>query len=185
MNKTTIYFVRHAHSTYSQDEAGRPLSEKGIKDAECVTSVLKDSSIDMVISSPYKRAIQTVEGVADHFQMKIETMDDLKERKLSDHPVPHFRNAMDKVWSNPELALEGGESNVAAQNRAVRAIRYILEKYRGQNIVIGTHGNIMVLIMNHFDSRYGYHFWQALTMPDIYQLTFQDDNIIRVKRVDH
>jgi 2,3-bisphosphoglycerate-dependent phosphoglycerate mutase len=185
LSKTTIYFVRHAHSTYSLDEESRPLSEKGIKDTECVTSVLKDFHIDLVISSPYKRAIQTVEGIADHFQLKIVMMDDLKERKLSDHPVPHFRKAMDKVWCNPELALEGGESNRTAQNRGVRAIKYILEKYREQNIVIGTHGNIMVLIMNYFDSRYGYHFWQALAMPDIYQLTFRDDHLIHVKRVDH
>lgn len=26
---TTIYFVRHAHSTYTKEERERPLSEKG------------------------------------------------------------------------------------------------------------------------------------------------------------
>gem|GEM_PF-7099402 len=30
----------------------------------------------------------------------------------------------------------------------------ILEKYKGENVVIGTHGNIMVLIMNFFDSQF-------------------------------
>lgn len=34
---TNLYFVRHAHSTYTPDELGRPLSEKGIQDARMVT----------------------------------------------------------------------------------------------------------------------------------------------------
>ena len=56
---TTIYFVHHAHSTYTKRRE-RPLSEKGHCDAENVTHLLKDKHIDVVISSPYKRAIQTL-----------------------------------------------------------------------------------------------------------------------------
>ena len=48
MNRTIIYFVRHAHSLYSQDEAGRPLSEKGMTDCEHITSMLKNAAIDKV-----------------------------------------------------------------------------------------------------------------------------------------
>ena len=38
---TTIYFVRHAHSTYTKEERERPLSEKGYLDAENVTQFIK------------------------------------------------------------------------------------------------------------------------------------------------
>ena len=38
---TTVYFVRHAYSIYSSDELNRPLSEKGMKDAEKVWRILK------------------------------------------------------------------------------------------------------------------------------------------------
>ena len=61
--QTTIYFVRHAHSTYTPDELGRPLSPKGYMDAERITDSLKHESIHYVLASPYKRAIQTVEGI--------------------------------------------------------------------------------------------------------------------------
>ena len=44
---TTIYFVRHAHSTYTKEERERPLSEKGHLDAENVTRLLKDKHIDI------------------------------------------------------------------------------------------------------------------------------------------
>ena len=185
MDHTTIYFVRHAQSDYSNDELGRPLSNQGLKAAGQITYVLKDAAIEKVISSPYKRAVQTIEGIASHFQLDIEIMDDLKERKLSENPVPDFQVAMDKVWGNPNLSLEGGESNIVAQIRGVEAIKYILEKYKGQNIVIGTHGNIMVLIMNYFDSHYDYEFWRTLSMPDLYKLVFLREELIHVERLNY
>lgn len=58
---TNIYFVRHANSSYSTDELNRPLSEKGINDAKKVTELLSHENISKVISSPYKRAIQSIE----------------------------------------------------------------------------------------------------------------------------
>ena len=185
MAKTTIYLVRHAHSVYSPDELGRPLSQKGIKDAERITYLLKDAAIEKVISSPYKRAVQTVDGIASQFQLDIEIMDDLKERKLSEYSVPDFQETMDKVWGNPHFALVGGESNMVAQERGVRAIKSILKKYAGKNIVIGTHGNIMVLIMNYFDPRYNYDFWRSLSMPDLYKLVFKSDELIQVEGLNN
>lgn len=59
----------------------------------------------------------------------------------------------------------------------------MLDKYNGKNIVIGTHGNIMVLIMNYFDSKYDFSFWKNLEMPDIYKLTFKDRELKSVERL--
>lgn len=58
---TELYFVRHAHADYSEDEYHRPLSLNGIRDVERVTSLFNDQHIDAIYSSPYKRAIQTVQ----------------------------------------------------------------------------------------------------------------------------
>ncbi|CKE78423.1 phosphoglycerate mutase family protein [Streptococcus pneumoniae] len=155
---TTIYFVRHAHSTYTKEERERPLSEKGHLDAENVTRLLKDKHIDVVISSPYKRAIQTVQGIANTYHVSIEIEENLRERLLSKEPVTDFNNAVQKVWEDWDFAYEGGESNEVAQRRAVICMQNILKKYEDQNIVIGTHGNIMVLLMNYFDSKYDFRF---------------------------
>lgn len=80
---TNLYFVRHAHSTYTPDELGRPLSERGMRDTTTVTKLLKKEPIDVVISSPYKRSIQTVEGIANYIETEIEIIDDLKECHLA------------------------------------------------------------------------------------------------------
>lgn len=181
---TNLYFVRHAHSNYSVDELGRPLSEQGLVDAKHITDLLMRENIDAVVSSPYKRAIQTVEGVAKHLEKEIVIVDELKERILSEQPVADFNKAMLQVWSDFDFSLPSGESNHNAQARGVSATKEILKKYAGQNVAIGSHGNIMVLIMNYFDPTYDFSFWEQLEMPDIYQLTFYEQQMIAVKRVD-
>ncbi|WP_353958403.1 hypothetical protein [Bacillus sp. DX4.1] len=59
----------------------------------------------------------------------------------------------------------------------------MLKDYEGKNIVIGTHGNIMTIIMNYFDDRYGYDFWKSTSKPDIYRLEFKNESLIKVKRL--
>jgi 2,3-bisphosphoglycerate-dependent phosphoglycerate mutase len=179
---TNLYFVRHAHSTYTPDELGRPLSKQGMIDAIRIELLLKKENIDHVISSPYKRAIQTVEGVAQ-FGNKVIIEDDFKERKLSEKPVENFQLAISKVWEEPTFSWEGGESNAIAQSRGIKATLNVLEKYQGKNIVIGTHGNIMTIIMNYFDEKYDFCFWRDLDMPDIYKLTFKKTSLKSVNKI--
>lgn len=127
---TTIYFVRHAHSTYTKEERERPLSEKGHCDAENVTSLLKDKHIDVVISSPYKRAVQTVQGIANTYHVSIEIEEGLRERLLSSEPIADFNDAIENVWEDWSFAYEGGESNDVAQRRAVICMQSILKNIK-------------------------------------------------------
>ena len=180
---TTLYFVRHAHSTYTADEWTRPLSEKGKGDVPQITNILSEEAIDLVVSSPYKRAIQTVQGIADNIGTEVLLMDDLRERTLTTEPAEDFTLAMTKVWEDPTFAWEGGESNVDAQMRGVRAILALLDQHEGKRIAIGTHGNIMVLILQYFDERYGYSFWNGLDMPDIYKVTFDLHKLVNVEKL--
>ena len=180
---TNLYFVRHAHSIYTPDELERPLSERGFEDAQRVTELLKPEKIDVVISSPYKRAIQTVQGIAESKGKNIQIVDGFKERKLSTEPVEDFHLAIRKVWEDEHFAWDGGESNLIAKQRGIEAMYQVLETYNNQNIVIGSHGNIMVLMMNYFDKQYDFSLWSSLDMPDIYRLTFDGTKLKEVKRL--
>ncbi|MYL39164.1 histidine phosphatase family protein [Halobacillus litoralis] len=181
--KTHLYLVRHAHSVYTPDEHGRPLSEKGQKDVDKVTEQLINEGIDDVVSSPYLRAVQTVEGIAAAIGKPVHKMEELKERKLMDGSARHFEEAITKLWENPDFSWEGGESNHKARYRGVQGIQTLLEQYQGRRIVAGTHGNIMVLIMNFFHERYDFEFWKKLSMPDIYKLSFENGRLIDCCRV--
>lgn len=67
--------------------------------------------------------------------------------------------------------------------RGVDTTYDVLDKYEGKNVVIGTHGNIMVLIMNFFDNQYDFSFWKNLDMPYIYKLTIDGRELRSVKRL--
>lgn len=180
---THVYFIRHAHSIYTPDELVRPLSERGFQDTKKLTQLFKGEAIDQVISSPYKRAIQTVEGIAEDIGKEVILIDDFRERRLSKVPVDDFNQAITTVWNNQKFSFPGGESNESAQKRGVKAFKQALTTYRGQKIVIGTHGNIMVLIMNYFNKMFGFDFWKSLDMPDIYKLSFENDEITEWQRI--
>ncbi|WP_010650550.1 histidine phosphatase family protein [Oceanobacillus massiliensis] len=181
--QTNLYFVRHAHSIYTPDEINRPLSESGIADVKRVAECLFGQRIDTVISSPYKRAIQTIEAVAESVDKEIIVMEDFRERQLSETSVDDFQFAVSKLWSNPAFSWKGGESNDTAQDRGIKATFEVLERYMGKNVVIGMHGNLMVLIMNYFDDRFDYTFWRNLTMLDVYKLTFEARKLLFVERL--
>jgi 2,3-bisphosphoglycerate-dependent phosphoglycerate mutase len=102
---TNVYLVRHAHSIFTPDEQRRPLSERGKQDAKRVAQILNEEKIDIVISSPYARAIETVEEVAMYNQLPIILVDGFKERKLAAQPVADFEAAMDQLWHNEEFAF--------------------------------------------------------------------------------
>lgn len=181
--RTNLYLVRHAHSVYTPDEFERPLSDKGFADAKRVTKRLIPENIEQVISSPYKRAIQTVEGIAKHLDQEVEIIVDYRERTLTREPAVDFEEAITKVWVDPSFSWEGGESNIVAQQRGVAITLELLDRYAGKNIVVGTHGNLMVLVMNYFDQQYGFDFWKQLDMPDIYRLRFERKELVGVERV--
>lgn len=152
-------------------------------DAKQIAKLMESEPLDVVLSSPYKRAVQTVEPIAQFFQLEVEIVEDFKERQLAAHPVADFESAILQVWEDETFAFEGGESNRIAQQRGIHALRNVLIQYYNKNIVIGTHGNIMVLIMNYFQKEYDFTFWSNLEMPDIYKLSFDKNELIKIQRI--
>lgn len=112
---TTIYFVRHAHSIYTPNELERPLSERGLCDVDRLNKIFTKKALDLVMASPYKRAVQTVEGLANANGQEVIINTAFRERLLSSEPVDNFHQAISKVWSQPSFAWPGGESSIDAQ----------------------------------------------------------------------
>lgn len=183
-SRTTLYFVRHAHSPYVPNrEAERSLSERGRRDALHVARTLTEYDIDVVVSSPYTRAVETVQETAEAVGTDVITESGFRERTLAENHVEDFEEAITRVWNDPSFSLEGGEANEVAQERGIEAVERTLERWNGEDIVIGTHGNVLTLILNYYDETYDFEFWQRLSMPDIYQVTFEKDRSPRIERI--
>ena len=186
--RTVIYMVRHAESPYSEGtERTRGLTAQGKAKVEEVTEILKQEGIEAVISSPYARAVMTVQGLADHLGVEVELFEDLRERHFSgeDYHIrdDRFMDVIKELFQDPESVLPGGESNRACQRRAIDVLKPVLEKYAGKRVAIGTHGNVMTLMMNHFDPGYGFEFLTQTTKPDIYKMDFEDSKLVRITRL--
>lgn len=173
---TVIYFVRHAHADWLPDEQ-RPLSPRGSGDARHIAALLHAKPIIAIYSSPARRAFQTVEPLAARLDLRIRTIDDLRERELSHTPVANFMEAVQQTWNDPTYALAGGESNRVAQQRGVKVVESLMLHHPHEQIAIATHGNLLALILQHYDKSIDFTFWQSLTMPDVYQFQIEQGAI--------
>jgi len=185
---TVIYMVRHAESPFEfGQERTRGLSVEGVEAAKRVAEVLGDVDIHFMASSSYTRAVQTIQHLAEHKSMTIVEYEELAERAIKglDYKASweDLYEAIGRSFVDKDFALEGGETTRCAEQRAIPIIERILEEHRGENIVIGTHGNIMAIIMNHYDNNYGFDFWNTTSKPDIYKMTFHQNQLEQVERM--
>lgn len=182
--ETTLYFVRHAESEFVEGkERTRGLSARGVKDAETIRSILSTEEIDIFVSSPYERSIETIRPTAVEQRKDIHVEEDLRERSIGDFAPATFHEAKQRVFEDVYYCYPNGESSMKAQNRAAEALSKILDANKGKKIAVGTHGDIMTLMLNHFDGQYGHAFWQSTSMPDIYKLRIEGAKLIELKRM--
>ena len=182
--ETALYFVRHAESVYAEGkERTRGLTEKGTEDAQQIRDILKYEDIHYMVSSSYERAIATIRPLAAERNMEIRLEENLRERQIGDFAPLSFKDAKYRVYEHFQYAFPGGESSAAAQERAVKVLLELLRERQGQRIVVGTHGDIMTLMLNYFDKAYGYPFWETTTMPDVYKLCFNSLQLKHVTRL--
>jgi len=188
---TYIYFVRHGIAPFSVEleltAGGASLNEQGQADAVRVAELLKSEEIEVIVSSSHHRAKETVAPLAEVLQKEIILYDDLMERPIATlkHPVPdeQLLMAIERSFSDIDFCMPEGETTRQAQERALPVIMKLLEDYTCKKIVIGTHGNIMTIILNYFDTAYGFEFWKQTSKPDIYKLEFVDKKLVSVARL--
>ena len=184
---TKVYFVRHAEPNYNnRDDMSRELSAKGMVDRELVTQFLYDKHIDIVLSSPFKRAVDTVVHFADSKGLNIEIVNDFRERKVDSVWIEDFTAFSKAQWADFDYKLSDGESLNEVQHRNISALNGVIEKYKGKNIAIGTHGTSLSTIINQYDKSFGYENFKKIrtVMPWIVEFTFQNTECISIKYID-
>ena len=154
MNNSYI-LLRHAHSRFSSDDFNRTLSEKGFSSLNQL-DFLNSFNIDYYFSSPYKRAL---------------FIEDTE-----------FEKAIQYLWQNPDKSLIGGESNREALNRILDLFEDLEERYSDKTILLSSHGNLLGILINHFDSSFDYKKWEQMTFPDCF-LVDKDESVKRIMKV--
>jgi 2,3-bisphosphoglycerate-dependent phosphoglycerate mutase len=147
------------------------LSELGQQQAQELASFFKDIFTNDIISSPFTRAQQSIKPTAHAKNLLLKIDDRLAERSLSTSDLPNWLELLEETFIDFDLKLTGGESSREATSRAIEVV-----KEAPNNCILVTHGNLMSLILKHFDDSIGFHEWKSLSNPDVYKLTVGYDN---------
>ena len=126
---TVIYFIRHAEPNYeNHNDEMRELSRKGMADREIVTEFLSDKNIDIVLSSPYKRSIDTVKHFADKYGLQVVTISNFRERKVDSVWIDDFTAFSQRQWVDFDYKFTDGESLREVQTRNITALEWVLKE---------------------------------------------------------
>lgn len=171
-----VILVRHAEplpvGTPGIADDERPLSDAGRADADELATELEAWQVTAVYSSPYARSVETVTPIAARRGMTVQVLDDLRERRLSAQPHDGWRDSLERAWADADYAMPGGESGRVAQRRAVAVLDLLRSRHPdGGRVVIGSHGNLISLVLQALEPEVGFDFHMAMPTPAIYRLT--------------
>lgn len=83
-----VYVIRHCAAEGQSSES--PLTATGYRQANELATFFYNFKVERIISSPYKRAIQTIQPLAELLNIEIEMKSQLEERVLSTEPLPEM-----------------------------------------------------------------------------------------------
>lgn len=156
---TTFHFIRHGEPLWELNEqrnltgANRnfvPLTDRGVQEAETTARDPRLAHAEIVIASPYTRALQTAAIIAGHLQLPLQVEYDLHEWvpdltfQFDLQKVVELRNDFDACNGHyPE-----GESRLWESRDSMRTrVDAVLEKYlHHEKVIVVCHG---MLICNH------------------------------------
>lgn len=183
--KTTIYLVRHAESDHAvRDAKTRPLTEKGMKDAEKLTAFFEDIPVSHIFSSPYLRAVQTAKPLSDKRNLPIVTDDRVREW-MGGRPFPHeiFENRMREMFEDESSTNGGAESLKALKKRTREFTMHLLTRFAGETIVVGTHALALTALIMNFDKEIDLDFLMNLlpVTPFVLKITFENFDPVSIE----
>ena len=169
---TTLYLVRHGQTEYNRKGIvqGRRidsvLNATGHRQAEALAQRFRGTSLDALYASPMRRARQTVAAVAAlQPGLDVQYDEDLEEMSWGHlEGEPATGSVLDRfaeiksAWRQGHFdrAVEGGESVLEVQQRALRATGRILETQAGGAVLVVAHGRFLrVLIASLLEEDYG------------------------------
>ena len=169
----TLYWIRHCATNGNWPEV--PLTEAGERQALVLADLLAPRGIRRVISSPYRRAVQSIEPFAAQAGLTIETDERLRERVLSPVPVDDRMGLIRRTFEDHDFCVEGGETGRSAADRAEAVVREAIASR--EDVALVSHRTLTALILDRLGRRFTFDDWPSLTTPDVYRIRVIDGAI--------
>jgi 2,3-bisphosphoglycerate-dependent phosphoglycerate mutase len=177
LGRLDVILVRHATPVtpyspgWEERDDDRPLTGEGRQQASELADELERYGLTAVYSSPFLRALETVEPTARRRGLEVTILPDLRERLLAPGRTPDWEEHYRRSWADPDYVLPGGESGRQAQRRGMAMLDLLRARHPdGGTVLVGSHGNLMALVLQALEPEVGYDFWAAMPMPAVYHL---------------
>lgn len=148
-----LILVRHAEPERVAPGTGvpanPPLTESGRAQAARLADWLAHEPIDVVLSSPQRRAVETAQPVADALGLGVDIAEGLVEYDVqADHYIPmeELRATKDERWRamvEGRWGEFGGEHPDEFRARVDRAVDEIVASNAGRTVVAVCHGGVV------------------------------------------
>ncbi|ARA95061.1 MAG: histidine phosphatase family protein [Bacteroidetes bacterium] len=171
MVETVFYFVRHGQTDYNRlgIVQGRGIDSRlnpvGEAQADALARRLQDVSFDAIYASTLRRALQTAEPLRrTRPQVPFYRLADLEEMSwgiYEGQPIgPDLRARLDAWqarWAQGcyDDPIDGGESILDVQRRALRAVEQMLDRHAGGTLLVVTHGRLLRVLLSSLLPEYG------------------------------
>jgi broad specificity phosphatase PhoE len=169
-----LIMVRHGESEGNRDRRFNispdiPITELGRKQAqETAERIARMFRPEAIIASPYLRARQTAEIIAEPLGLPVEVVHDLHERDLGSLKGESYDVLRDLRRNDPAFDRqqgwlwkpEGGESYDDVRRRVMVAIEGLRERYPEHEVVVVSHGGVMLSMWAHLVGR-----WKDAHLP--------------------
>ncbi len=159
-----IYFVRHGETVSNVkklwQDGSDELTPAGLVQADILAERLKNLSIDIAVTSPYKRAVQTADQITKQTGLQFTESALFAEPTVPSSTVGHafqvevgnpifdYFAVRDLHTENPDFRYEDEETINEMMTRIKDALSY-LDQLPAENILVVTHGTILRTIISY------------------------------------
>ena len=162
----SIIFIRHAAALQDRHKPrdSWPLSTAGRAAAACLAATLKDRSIERVLSSPARRALDTAAPLVASRECGLRTDARLIERDFGPGWIDDFDAFVARAFADRTTCENGAESFDACAERMLSVVREIDPAV--PTAVVG-HGQAIAACLSGAGIAFSFDDWRNLAMPDV------------------
>lgn len=144
-----LLIVRHGKTNWNKEKRAAGLSnvalnQDGIEQAQNLRDKLKDTNIDIIISSPLIRAIKTAEIINENYNLDIIVDEGATERNLGIYEgQPNEQEIFNEIrYYNKNVPVENGEDCKTYTKKVFNFLDTVINDYKNtdKTILIVSHG---------------------------------------------
>tara|TARA_B100000886_G_scaffold340037_1_gene307599 strand:- start:11366 stop:11926 length:561 start_codon:yes stop_codon:yes gene_type:complete len=166
-------------------DSERELDEDGILQSKSLSNKIK-KLIDentIIYSSPFKRAVESLMPLKKEFpSIQINETEYLKEIRIGKSEDLSKHQIIFEMWKNENFKIDNGESQMECFDKMKPFLDKVFSEFKDKkkNIILVTHGNLIGIIIKHyFGLSFNFDMWKAISMPDLYKLEFDVNNMAK------